>query len=303
MLFSELYGSYYQTVASILKAAMEQSLSESEILHMIQENAFGESTLNIPNSLGEDHWQLLTPNGRTIIRNIPTMPLTTLQKRWVNAIALDPRIRLFTDEPPYYPDVDPLFTPDDIDVFDKYMDGDPYEDEQYIQNFRQILDAIKHQYPVQISILNRHGKRVTTKTIPEYLEYSEKDDKFRVIGTGSKLGNTINMGRIVSCEKFDQENPTAVGRRNRFHPRTVVFELYDDRNALERVLMHFAHFEKQVEHVDDRKYIVTLTYDKEDETEVLIRILSFGPFVKVVKPTAFINLIRERLIDQKSCGL
>ena len=38
----------------------------------------------------------------------------------------------------------------------------------------------------------------------------------------------------------------------------VLFELVDDRKALERVLMHFAHFEKQVEKVDERKYQVTL---------------------------------------------
>ena len=45
------------------------------------------------------------------------------------------------------------------------------------------------------------------------------------------------------------------------------------------------------------------TYDKEDETEILIRVLSFGPMLRVVKPVAFINLIKGRLSDQKSCGL
>ena len=79
--------------------------------------------------------------------------------------------------------------------------------------------------------------------------------------------------------------------------------MVDERNALERVLMHFAHFEKQVKKIDERKYQVTLYYDKEDETEILIRILSFGPMLRVVKPVAFINLINGRLSNQKSCGL
>ena len=47
------------------------------------------------------------------------------------------------------------------------------------------------------------------------------------------------------------------------------------------------------------KYQVTLHYDKEDETEILIRVLSFGPMIRVVKPMAFINLIKGRLSDQK----
>ena len=166
-----------------------------------------------------------------------------------------------------------------------------------------ILDAIKHRYQIQISIINRHGKQIRTRTIPEYLEYSEKDDKFRLIGTGSKLGNTINLGRISSCEKYENQQGGKVGKRNQPRPRKVIFELIDERNALERVLMHFAHLEKQVEKIDERKYQVTLYYDKEDETEILIRVLSFGPMLHVVKPVAFINLIKGRLSDQKSCGL
>lgn len=303
MLFHEIYSTYFQTVAKILTEAVDHSLTTGEISSIIQNHAFEESTLNIPESLGVAHWQLLKEDGTTILGKKPTMPLTILQKRWINAVALDPRIRLFTDQPVVFSDVEPLFLPEDIYVFDKYSDGDQYEDAEYIRNFRLILDAIKHQYPIQISITNRRGKRVTTRTIPEYLEYSEKDDKFRLIGTGSKLGNTINLGRITSCEKCENQQEGKVGKRSLPQPRKVIFELVDDRNALERVLMHFAHFKKQVEKTDDRKYQVTLRYDKEDETEILIRILSFGPMIRVVKPAAFINLIKDRLSDQRSCGL
>ena len=303
MLFHEIYSTYFQTVAKILTEAVDHPLTTGEINLIIQNNAFEESILNIPESLGVARWQLLKEDGTTILGKKPTMPLTILQKRWINAVALDSRVRLFTDHPVVFSDVEPLFLPEDIYVFDKYSDGDPYEDAEYIRNFRLILDAIKHQYPIQIRIMNRHGKQVTARTVPEYLEYSEKDDKFRLIGTGSKLGNTINLGRIISCEKCEDEQTAKPGKRNRPHPRIIIFELVDDRKALERVLMHFAYFEKQVEKIDERKYKVTLHYDKEDETEILIRVLSFGPMIRVVKPAAFINLIKDRLSEQKSCGL
>ena len=303
MLFHEIYSTYFQTVAKILTEAVDHPLTSGEIDSIVREYAFDESTLNIPESLGIAHWKLLKEDGTTILKKKPTMPLTILQKRWINAVALDPRNRLFTDHPVTFPDVEPLFLPEDISVFDQYLDGDPYEDAGYIQNFRLILDGIRHQYPIQITVTNRHGKRITTKTIPEYLEYSEKDDKFRLIGTGSRLGNTINLGRITSCEKCESQKGEKVGKRNLPRPRKVIFELVDDRNALERVLMHFAHFEKQVEKIEDQKYQVTLHYDKEDETEILIRVLSFGPMLRVVKPAAFIHLIKDRLSEQKSCGL
>ena len=43
--------------------------------------------------------------------------------------------------------------------------------------------------------------------------------------------------------------------------------------------------------------------DRFDETEIVIRVLSFGPYVKVLETESFVNLIKERLISQKSCEL
>ena len=63
--------------------------------------------------------------------------------------------------------------------------------------------------------------------------------------------------------------------------------------------MHFAHFEKQAERLDDRHYRVQITYNEEDETEVLIRILGFGPVVRVKSPDDFVKLIKDRLQKQK----
>lgn len=67
-------------------------------------------------------------------------------------------------------------------------------------------------------------------------------------------------------------------------------------------MLHFAHFEKQAERMDD-KYILRLKYYENDETELVIRVLSFGPYVKVQEPESFVDLIKERLISQRSCEL
>lgn len=55
MLFHEIYGTYFQTVAKILTEAVEHPLTTGEINTIIQNHAFEESTLNIPESLGEEH--------------------------------------------------------------------------------------------------------------------------------------------------------------------------------------------------------------------------------------------------------
>ncbi len=303
MIFSELYGAYYNTVASILKAAVRAPVTAEELRQIVAENAFGESLLSVEPALSQGRWQLLLPNGSTPLEHTPTMPLTLLQRRWLKAISLDPRIRLFPATLPEDPDVQPLFTPEDYVVFDKYADGDPYGDEGYIRRFRMILEAIRDQTPLRIDTTNRYGGITDLVLIPKYIEYSEKDDKFRLIGNGSRYGRVLNLGRIVNCKPY--RKPFTENPENDYAKRTeeVNFDLTDERNALERAMLHFAHFEKEAERIDEKRYRVTVRYDKDDETEMVIRVLSFGPMIRVTGPPHFENLIKERLIKQKNCGL
>lgn len=117
------------------------------------------------------------------------------------------------------------------------------------------------------------------------------------------MGGTINLGRIIRCEKYAGAPKCKISHRIPARKREVVFEVNDERRTLERALLHFAHFEKQAEKLDEKHYKITVSYDKDDETEIVIRILSFGPMLKVVAPAHFKNLIKERLMRQKSCGL
>ena len=200
MIFSELYGAYYTAVSQIIKRAMEHPLEQGELRGIVEKYAFGESVLSIESAIKEERWQVIHNDGTTSLTKVPTMPLTLLQKRWLKAISLDPRMKLFGEEFTGLEDVEPLFTAEDYTIFDKYADGDRYEDENYINNFRLILDAIKHRYPLEIKAIGRKGRELCLVVLPEYLEYSEKDDKFRLIGSGRKYGDTINLGRII-CVK------------------------------------------------------------------------------------------------------
>ena len=298
MIFSELYGAYYNTVAAVLRKAVQRPLTKEDLRTVIERCAFSESVLSIEPALTSEKWQLLRPDGTTPLLHPPTMPLTVLQKRWLKAISLDPRIRLFDFDSSGLEDVPPLFTPDDIYIFDRYADGDPFEDEVYIQIFHRILDAIKKRYPLSIDVKNRREARTHLNVMPEYLEYSEKDDKFRLVASGCRYGKTINLGRILSCKPFRGER---YGRQSicAAANKRVVIELYDGRNALERVLLHFAHFEKEAQRLDEKHYRVTINYRQDDETELVIRVLSFGPFIKVTEPERFVGLIKKRLEMQK----
>ena len=81
----------------------------------------------------------------------------------------------------------------------------------------------------------------------------------------------------------------------------LTLRVVDERNALERVMLHFAHFEKQAERQDDGSYLLNVKYTRDDENELVIRVLSFGPFVEVIGPADFKNLVVEKLKNQKKC--
>ena len=297
MIFSELYSAYYNAVAAILAKAVKEPVSPAEMRKIIEKTAFEESVLAIEPALKEERWPLLYKDGSTPLRHAPSQPLTILQKEWLKAVYDDPRIRLFTDDVPDFPGIEPLFRQEDVIAFDRYADGDPYEDTNYIRNFRIILDAVKNGYPLAIDMENRYGKPLRFVLQPECVEYSEKDDKFRLIGYDRAHRRAVNVARVTAVKRFPGiVRRTAESKADR---RSAVFELYDRRKALERALLHFAHFEKQVEKAEGEKYILRITYDAEDETELVIRVLSFGPMLKAKAPGAFVQKVKERIIRQK----
>ena len=302
MIFNEIYSAYYNTVAKIIAAVIAGNTDDKTINKIVSENAFGESVLTVMPSLKSEKWQLISADMTTPLKHKPTLPLTLTQKQWLKAISLDPRIKLFGIEFSGLDDVEPMFTSDDYVIYDKYGDGDPFEDEKYIERFKIILLALKKKHALKIWMLNRKDKLISMTVMPKRLEYSEKGDKFRLIGVGNKFDFVINLARISSCEEYVGVEEIA-DRSLAEDMDRLTLRIIDERNALERCLLHFAHFEKRAERVDAKSYLVHITYSRSDETEMVIRILSFGPMVEVVGPSEFKNLIIARLKSQKSCEL
>ena len=297
MIFSELYSAYYNAVSRIIGAILQGERDEKQFRAVVEEYAFGESMLSIMPSLKSGKWQLVRPDMTTPIRNIPQLPITELEKRWLKAISLDPRVRLFGVSFDWLAEVEPLFSLEDYRIYDQYCDGDPYGDEGYIERFQFILKATRERSVAVFETLNRNGERVRTVGVPERLEYSEKDDKFRVILSGKRRFNTLNLGRILSVRDYLGVEFSVPELRSP-HMRELILTVDDYRNALERVMLHFAHFEKKAERLDGMRYRLHIKYDPADETEMVIRVLSFGPMVKVEAPDDFVELIRARLKKQ-----
>lgn len=297
MIFSEIYGSYFKAVSAILSKAVDGRLTDRELTRTVLENAFGESLITIPAKLTDGSWPLLTADYGTPLHHKPHTPLTLLEKQWLKALLLDARIRLFAPSEEGLEGIEPLFTPDQFIYFDRYSDGDNYSDPKYIEHFRTIMQAMREKRKLRVRFHGHRGNRQSYVCIPYKLEYSSKDDKFRLISTYKGYPLTVNLSRINSVHILEPWDESEY--RPPIEPeKTLVMELYDDRNALERAMLHFSDLEKATERIDKRRYRITLKYKQGDETELLIRILSFGPVLKVTEPESMAEQIRERLRRQ-----
>ncbi len=318
--FSEVYGNYYRAVAAVLAAASAKPLTESEISEIISQTAFGESAFYITPALLSGRWPLLrSENGLyyPVTKHDIRLPMTSLQRAWLAAMLEDARCSaFFTDserqEITQALGTEPLYEGHHLRTVDACADGDAYADPGYRERLLAIIDAIRSRKILRISYTGGSGSRIAGDFLPFRLEYSAKDDKLRLHSVRIRYGRAIfssvlNLGRIESVLPSQEKYRGDVGaidydamKRNTSRNEPAVIELTDRRNALERFMVQFASYDKRTRRVDDTdKYICTINYDLADETELLIRLLSFGVTVKVLSPRRLADQMRERINRQR----
>lgn len=240
--------------------------------------------------------ELITP-----VKHKPTMPLTTLQKRWLKTLLLDKRIRLFIDDKTIAEqetalmDIEPLYRPEQLVFFDRSNDGDDYSNPVYRNNFRILLESIENKRKIKLFYRNidSHSSECLV-LLPVLLEYSAKEDSFQLKAIYEKQKHSIALSSVISVEAgtIVKESAETIEGDSR---QRLVMEIEDYRNAMVRALMHFSDLAKETEKLDDLHYKLIVYYDKEDEREMVNRVLCFGPMLKVIEPQSFVELIKNRL--------
>lgn len=307
-IFSEVYGTYYNIVAKILAQAVEGKLTAENLQQLVREDGYADSALQLLPALSDASWKLLTPELKTPLKNVPTMPLTGLQKRWLKTLLADEKIRLFftdeeiTEQKKILQAVEPLYKQEQFVFFDRFVDGDAYAKLKYRKNFREILQGVKEKRYINASYRSNKGSIIVwTNLVPISLEYSAKDDKFRLQARTERKQVTLNLGRIISVEVGEVIAPAKQSSTSETVQQKLVLEIEDERSTMVRALMHFSDLAKETEKLDDTHYLLTVYYDKSEETEMLFRVLSFGPTVKVREPESFVKLFKEKLKEQLEC--
>ncbi|MBR4626283.1 MAG: WYL domain-containing protein [Ruminococcus sp.] len=302
-IFSEIYGTYFRIAAKLLE---NEVTDEKTVRETVQREGFRDSVLFLPQKLipGSEDWGLFSRGAdgklRRITKNAPVRVLTKLQKMWLRAKLSDPRIRLFMDGEALVrlderlADVTPLYKKEQFGFTDRFSDSDDYSSEDYIRNFRTALEAVRHRRIVFIEFVSGHGKHMSGKFVLLKLEYSPKNDKFRAYcyllrNDRIKSSGVINIGRITSIVDTGRTFRTPVSVDGYFLSRKcsspALIRVTTERNGVERFMLEFASYEKHtVRDLATGEYKVEIWYDEQDETELLIQLLSFGPVIEILGP-------------------
>lgn len=330
-IFSEIYGTYFRITAKLLE---KEEITDNDINKIIAEEGFQDSVLFLPKKLipqkdGSD-WGLLKQIKQAkqvkqvkqaadgsyirVTKHKPPKIMTSLQKSWLRAKLRDPKLRLFLSDDTIaaldkrLSEVKPLYRQEHFRYTDRFSDGDDYLNENYRRNFRAVLKAVRSREILEIEFTSGHSRRVHSYFLPLKIEYSPKNDKFRIYCHSVKNGKLsgsgiINIGRIESVTGtgifYDKNISLEKFFADRKCSEPAVVRISTERNGTERFLMEFAAYEKNTERdTATGSCTVRLWYDKQDETELLIRLLSFGPVIEILSPPELRRQAAQRVNRQ-----
>lgn len=322
-LFDKIYGCYYQAVRRILADARKNPINKERMTELSMKYGYLESGLVIIPKLMNGEWPLLKEMSdkhfsTVLIHSEPLLPkglpLTRLQKSWLKALLADSRISLFLSSQQreqllnWLSSTEALYSQDSFYYFDQYLDGDDYASPSYQENFSTVLTALRKKRALILVYENRYHALSTFEAAPYQLQYSAKDNKFRLCCLkhtkhGFRQNTVLNLCRIKACHLSRLESPETISSYL-FCPvkrcqDPVVIEISGERNSLERCMLHFANYEKHTCYQEQtHTWICQIYYDLADESELLIDLLSFGPVIRILGPETFLLQLKERVVRQ-----
>ena len=257
------------------------------------------------------------------------LPITKLELRWLITVLGDPLATIFfsteqidklkkaIQDAPFEVEA---FKMSAINYFDRYNleeqylqtgEGDTRHSKKEAYFIRKVYKAIIFGEKIKIEYKNWRGEKRYVNCKPTWMEYSRRDDIFRIwyINENKNEINMVNVSRILRIIVFNDKKYNKMEQREKLkkiYDQTMTeiqIEFYQgEKNLPDRLLTEFSLWKKKcIYDVTTQKYIMTLYYSPLDEKEILIRLLSYGPYIRVVAPEKnyILSEIKKRIIIQR----
>lgn len=240
------------------------------------------------------------------------MPLTRIEKQWLQNVLKHPFAYCFLEKGEIekllaYLPADNLFDINDVNLVAQAFDmKGHYEQNNYLQHMITINKAVSNNIYLNITCINQYGKKKTYEEFaPVYIEYSKKDNRFRIRGA-YKNGKceTINLERIKHIAKSDKhynfENASQdVLWDDKNKEKHLVIFFDDSEDIPNRILSEFSCYRKECIRWGDGAYRMILYYNKDDSKEIVIRLLGYGSLITVDEDSGdVLKEMKERLENQ-----
>lgn len=317
-------------IEAVLKKNVKKQLSyftEEEIEEVVSEL---KQILNESELVDSDGKQRFKINGANYLYDL--FPLTKIEVRWLMTVINDPLATVFLspkqihaimealEKAPFKPERLPF---DAINYYDRYNHEKRFkEDANGINIKRQtsnkeliclriLYHAIGCGNKVKIAYKNWKGKKCYIMCDPLWIEYSRRDDVFRVSYIHNSMAaiRTINVPRIFYVTELQNKHFELKDRREQYDAilketmTSIKVEFYQGtRNLPDRILTEFSLWEKRcVYDVSSKKYTMTLYYSMLDEKEIILRLLSYGPYIRIVADddNHVLSEIKRRIVKQR----
>ena len=305
ILFDEVYGSYYACVENLVRNA---PLSQADFRRILSEMLSIDGGIDLSERLTDGRLPMLRVESKQLasaLAHAPERPLTDLERAYLRTLCDDPRAALFLEDAQLarlrqqVGEGERLFSQADFVSYDRSREGDDFGDAAYRAHFHALRAAIRQGGCVKLRYTTQNGVTQYVWCRPMLLEYSGKDDMFRLHAVNVQgkrlLCNLARIDEIMPAPAFPLPD---VPERERCE-EPLLIEVTSERNGIARFMLEFSYLEKRSEYDAARDVArVQLWYPKSDETEILVRLLSFGPVLQVLSPAPFVEKIRERMRRQ-----
>ena len=313
--FNRFYSTYYKIALKAVKAINSGLISNYaefksfvSLFKILQGKTPTKSKKYVDDFINAAGDLFKTKNNKiyTPCKNIPVdfmFPLTTIEISFLKTLLCDSRCKLILGESynllksglnePKYNEIYPYFNNENYAIFDQYMNGDEpfFEQKNYKENFILLIHAIKEKNPVYFEYMEDAILK-TKVSIPEKIEYSQKENRFKVI-LNSK-NRPLDIQNIKSC-KYTNDELSPKKKKEILTCRVKVDIPEDKKYIRDRLFREFSSFERDCEKIDESGYTLSFKFEKGDYKEIAYRLLQFGPYVYCSEPNCVRKRIKEKI--------
>ncbi len=327
-LFHECKNRYFRLVFHILSLAKD-GLSKEQVIKLIDDGEYDEKVIGkdfktfqgllLNEYDDQDNFNLLKEKeglfypiiNHSMNQNIPGR-FTIVEKQWIKRLIEEPMVKVLLGDTlvlKLEEALDDVNRIGNIDMIERTYKANNDVSIDYLKfhdDFHKILQGIVENKPIRYSNVDKWGNRYENKlSLPIRIEYSLKDDKFRISMYSLEENRPImvNLHTIEQVElvhdmkpNIDKEEVLKLLKENKYAKEPIVLEVTDERAAMERCFMCFSGFERTSRTLGDNKYEIKLNYYTFEEDDVIRKLIALGPFVKVISPQRVIDVVVSKIM-------